>query len=567
MASNTTKVGLHVGMALTNIIARTYPSLRDMVLEAVQNAIDANCRTVWIEWDERRRTLAIRDDGDGVGLLTMNARLQQICSSSKGEDDLGQFGIGVMAPLDKGERFTFTSSPRLPAPGEDGAYHRWTFQVKDIAGKQELEVPCARMGQMSYSEARSSDPGAVAWRTEVRVEHVVEDSVKGRFDPEDIKYQIQQRFSVAMRKKSVKVILTTRQRVGKTDTSDTDSFGPLDFTGQPLQRWTTKTPVARLVVVQLYLRRVIGRKQARVEVGESGRDYRVTLAQFLASAAGMLSRPVADALSSGLLEGEITAEGIRITPNRKGVEMDDALMDLCQALEKWHSEVGSHVLDTERSSRQAARYQQIAIDVLGELDKLLRDPRYADWRDKVRGFHAGTVGRGHTQPSDRSVIGPQVQTSVRVNRGGGSGGRSGASGSDRKPPQVERPDDVPVTVAGPAGGERTVVKRSSFGIQVIFDRMLGSADLWLLNPGNGELLVNIRHPHWAECERSDRELQDLLRHIVQQAMAWLVTPEDWRPQAALTMAEETRAYMFLRSGAAAARERGSGKGKGKKKAA
>ncbi len=560
------KIGFHVGRALTTIIARHYPTLRDTVLELVQNGIDANARTIWITWDERRRILTVQDDGDGVSVATMNQRLQLICASGKGEADLGEFGIGVVSPIDKCEAYTFTSAPRVPPAGADGAYHRWAFRFEDVKDCADLNVPCDRMGQMSFAESQTGIAGMVQWRTEARMERVLTDSIRSKLELDDLKYQIQQRFSVAMRHKNVRVAVTLSKRVGSGDATSTDTFGALDYTGEPLERWTIRNRQAGLVSVKLYLRRVRpGRQGPRIEVGEARRDYRLTLTQFSGSAGSLLSQSVRDALGSGVLEGEITAENIRITPNRRGVEPDDALVGLCEALEEWHGKVGSQIVADTRHSRNQERWQKIGEEVLGGVDDMLRDPAFVDWREAVKSFRVGTVGTGHVEPSSRQVVGTQVQTSVRVNRGGTSGSGKSGSASDRErvPATIERVKDMPLTVAGPRGQARTVVKKSSFGIQVIFDVMPGSADLWSLNPKTGELMVNVRHPNWAACERSDKDLADLLRRIVEHALAWNATPDDWKPQVLLGLGEAMRGYMFLRAAAVATREKAAPRGEAK----
>jgi len=539
-------------MAITRIITRQYPTMRDAIMEMVQNALDAKARNIWIVFDSKRRTLAVRDDGSGVGQVVMNQRLARICQSGKSDSDLGEFGIGIVAPLDKGEKYTFTSSARIPNRelGEDGGYYRWTFELAAIKDEAEFRVPCDRLGQMMFDASGDGRDGRVPWRTEALVEKIFSDSVRNDIDPSDLRYQIQSRFSGSMRKSGTAVHLTIIRKIGGVEESHVEDFGARAFDGEPLPVWKYHDAVVGSVAVRLHLRRVATgrRQQIRLEVGERGRDFRITFSQFMASANSLLSDDVIGVLNSGTFEGEITGENIKVMPNRHELEKDETLRHLCLALEKWYSEVGKETVQTQHESREDARWQELGVNALKFVELLLKNPAFGDWRRAVRSFHEGTVSTGHTAPSRRSVIGDQVLTSVRANASSTGTSRSGQSGEGhtRAEPKNERTEDIPLTVTGPLGQKRTVVKSGSFGLQILFDRMPGGRDLWSLDPNTGQLRINVRHPYWAECEATDTDLFELQLRIIEHALTWCVAPEDWRPQLLMSLEESMRCYMFFR---------------------
>ena len=78
---------------------------------ATSNRLDTSEFTGTIGLPIPSTDIAIRDDGDGVGQEEFDEALQQVCHSQKTHGKLGRFGIGLISPLDKCERSTFTSCP------------------------------------------------------------------------------------------------------------------------------------------------------------------------------------------------------------------------------------------------------------------------------------------------------------------------------------------------------------------------------------------------------------------------------------------------------------------------
>ena len=109
------KLSLHIGRALLQV-ASAYPTLRKVIAEATQNALDANASKIIIDVNLKDRQVTIQDNGDGVSEEAFNEAIQMICESRKllGTDQkkLGRFGIGLIAGLGKCKEFCFISRPK-----------------------------------------------------------------------------------------------------------------------------------------------------------------------------------------------------------------------------------------------------------------------------------------------------------------------------------------------------------------------------------------------------------------------------------------------------------------------
>src|SRR3989344_3717360 len=108
-----TQIKFNQGRALLHL-AGMYPTLLEVILELVQNALDkdVNATRIWIAINYQTRYLSVRDNGAGSSINRFNLALASVAEPGrKGEGSLGQFGIGLISPLGKCNRFTFISCP------------------------------------------------------------------------------------------------------------------------------------------------------------------------------------------------------------------------------------------------------------------------------------------------------------------------------------------------------------------------------------------------------------------------------------------------------------------------
>src|SRR3989344_9241634 len=122
-----TRVQLHVGKILVNVIGQVYPHVKDGILEYYQNSIDASARRVVLSLDKRNRDFKVWDDGHGLSRKKMGEILSQVGHSLKSERDYGRHGIGLFSLLGKCQEFEIVSC----AAGSR-EYWRWTFNTDEI---------------------------------------------------------------------------------------------------------------------------------------------------------------------------------------------------------------------------------------------------------------------------------------------------------------------------------------------------------------------------------------------------------------------------------------------------
>ncbi len=273
-----------------------------------------------------------------------------------------------------------------------------------------------------------------------------------------------------------------------------------------------------------------GGRDGRVLMGTARDDSRIPLHLMLRSTERLLAEEVVTALSSGVFEGEIIAKGVELHPNRQTFVKNDALIELCIAIEEWYQQHGADHFEEAKRGRREERYQALGLRSLEVLEKILRLPNHTHLLEVIKSFGHGTVGSGHTKLPRRQTGKEQENTSLSLDGNPGSPrtktGEEG--GRERQEPTKEKGDHLPLTVAGPKGSRRRVVSRSSFGLQLAHEPLEG-IELWKLDPEEGILTFNTRHPSWVACEeKNDTAVMRLQEQVAMQALTLQAMPEGGR---------------------------------------
>ncbi len=526
-ATRNTAIRFNQGRALLHL-AGMYPTLLEVILELVQNALDKDvqAKRIWIKINYKTRHLSVRDNGSGVSLEKFNAALASVAEPGrKGEGSLGQFGIGLISPLGKCDTFTFISCAAL----YNNEFREWTFDSKKIAEQKEnLTVPLRDRPDLTLNKRVPVGSGKtrVEWRSEMCLIGFTDDTFQSRVDMDSLVGGIQDRYAMTMRSNKTVISVAITHKDGRTETRD--NVTAQDFSGQALPVQTFKNPDSGVTTFRLFVaRKKKGRGPGgKVLLGVSGNDFRFPFHFFARAAENLIDGEAIAALSSGIFEGEIISERAKLHPNRQAFEKDDAFIGLCCSIEEWFSTVGSHHLDELKQSRQEQRLQELGLRSMKVVEHLLRDPAHASLLEVIRSFGKGTIGEGHFQ---KKVVGEQDRPSLSVE------GKPGAHSTDpeaeprvRSDPALEREKHSPMTVAGPKGRTRKVVRGSSFGLQFAHEPMEGSPDLWKLDATEGILTFNIRHPLWRACDVKDTTLMKLQECVAMQALTLQMMPENLR---------------------------------------
>ncbi|MFC1656546.1 ATP-binding protein [Patescibacteria group bacterium] len=532
------------GPALISI-AETYPTLLEVLLEAVQNALDSGATKIWINVNRQIRQITIQDNGRGVTEKRFEDALQSVCETIKPGDKLGRFGRGLVAPLGKCDSFIFTSCAQNKAE-----YLEWTFDTEDIRDQRKrVRIPKEKQPDLRFrrgvagKEVRGKTT-PVKWRTQILIRNFTKDRMISKIgNINNLVSEINDRYQAVLRKNKVALSITIISEDGSIE--DREDIRAYEFSGKALGEAIITNDDGGKTIFRLYVlngARSKGSPKGKVLIGEIGNDFRL---RFTSSRCkGLLDPEIVSALTSGIFEGEILSESAELHSNRRGFVENDALVGFCEAIEEWYQEYGYKYIQEIEDTQETERYQDLGLQSLTNLEKLLKNPdEFPSIIDLIRSFKYGTVGSGHVEPGKDRV--KDQTTTTKATRGIAPKGKRRSPEGPRTEPTRHIKGHVPLTVAGP-GTQRTVVRHHSFGLQLVHSAMEGNSRLWDLDTDQGILYLNIRHPHWVSCEDKDRDVMRLQEYLAIQALNFHAMPANWQTESHRTLLdEEVKSFVFL----------------------
>src|SRR3989344_3462130 len=500
------------GVILIKTINDSYGTIVEMILELVQNGIDANARHVAVFVNKKSRNITVADDGDGVSKEKYERALQSVLQTMKTRDKFGQFGMGMLSPLAKCEWHKLTSCPK------DGqTYLEWTFNTEEIRKQDHypLKIPYRPRDDLRYeTDPRGFPKGVtkVQYRTLVEVHKYTDDKFKSRVPSADGLFdEIVKNYREKMLENSIKLSVTITSEKGDIDKKEGCAE---PYTGKRLPEVKLYNGDCGTSYFHLYLARknekgkYIGQG---VSMGEADNAYRFEFRSFARSVAGLLSSTVVEALNSGVFEGNILTERTKLHSNRRSFEQGDALTGLCQTIETWYEQVGKEYYEAAIESRDEEHYKGLVEDLKRTLEDLMKnDPKYAEMFKRVKdGVRNKTL-----KPDKDGVLKPDIEGTV-----------------DRKLPKPQpvvepEPDDDPGPEPQPGQAPKVVkkpprkrasVKSDKLGLEFRHGELYDDPPkLWLYEPG--VLTFNILHDRWMACEGSTRREKQLQEWIAIQVL-------------------------------------------------
>lgn len=532
------RVKAPTGFMLVKLIHDSYGTVVEMILELVQNGIDANARHVAILINKKTRSITVADDGDGVTKEKYEAALQSVMKTQKSRDKLGQFGMGMLSPLAKCEWHKLTSCPK------DGAmYLEWTFETEAIRSQtEEIYVPHrARTDIRFETDPRGFPKGVtkVPYRTLVEVHKYTADKFIGRMPTAQALFdEIVQNYREKMLENGIKLSITITPEKGEADCKEGTAQ---PYTGHRLPDVKLYDGNAGHTFFHLYLARknekgkYIGQG---VSMGEADNAFRFEFRSFARSVAGgVLSSAVVEALNSGVFEGDILTEGAKLHSNRRSFVPGDALLGFCEAIETWYDQVGKEHYESAIDTRSTETYKALQEDLKKTLEDLLNDPKFDGLFKKV----SEGVRREVKKPDkDGEPLSDVPVTPLRERQGGppGSGHASGpepesAGTSSAKPEAPKSPRR-----------QRATTKSERLGLEIRHGDIDDERKLWSYEPG--VLTFNILHSKWRECESSQRRLKQLQEWVAIQVIMLQMMPEgEWRDHAEAFAEEMVDPFIYL----------------------
>lgn len=506
-------MGFHFASVLT-LVANQYRSLREAVLEALQNGLDAGAKKINVNINQEARNIFVQDDGCGASIEHMRKCLSEVAKSQKERGKLGQFGIGVVASFGKCKRFTFQSRPKNKSNG----MRRWVFDCATLAKSTgNGVVPCLPVAEH-----------AQWWNSELAIESYTKDQLKAALDFDEFCTAIYDRYGAAMlrNKTTIYVKLTTPD--GKYQEA---ALPPMDFTGHPLPVQTYDSPHCGKTTIRLFIVSPDPNSKKRKGQGVRLMDstgYTLPMSEKVFQGTDgrpLLSKKDVDIFKHGLFEGEIIfSDKVKLDPSRKFFEESMTTLHAVAHIEQWLSDHGRELVEQLQDEETAERYRRLGDQSLRVFGQFLKEDRNESLLKLIRGFNWGSQGLQHSANSaelNGTVRGKAIQ-------GGGNHRspdptkkkqkNSKTHDPDREP--KDRPGHVPLTVGDPDGAPRVRSRHDSTGLELRFER--GGNDLWKFDKTNGVIRINVAHPTWVANDRLEGSTQNVRDYYVCQLQEYII---------------------------------------------
>lgn len=482
----------HLGEVLLRL-ANIYPTLHLSIVEAIQNAIDARAEMVFVGIDVRRRVVLILDNGDGVTVARFQAALQSIGKGIKEEGSLGRFGLGLIAPFNKCQRYEFVSKPR----GERANW--WLFEGEAIRQQHAgVTIPYESREVLPPIPAQFWETTSnlyAAWRTYILLSGVTDDRVISATNLDELEGDIRAKLGKPMRVHGTRVHIRLIDGRGRAQQR---TVNPVDFTGEPLPVVTYHDELCGTATIRLFrARRSAGERRGEVLVARNGDAYSVPWREFTTQAMGSRwlreVKDAFDALGSGYFEGLISVERIELAPERTKFLMNDALRALYLVLHRWHEEHGQAQFEDEQEVAREKRYKELGQRSLARI---------------LGGRAFSSIAKG------LSGILPEAPPRPRKTK--------------PEPTPQEEADDARIprkkrVVVGPppTPSERAPRSRKpSFTLSFAYEA-LDSNRLWEYDIEEAVLTLNIRHPLWVKVDETDGKHTSKHDRWVMHLQEWL----------------------------------------------
>lgn len=481
--------GMHQGRVWIRL-AKHYADLLAVILEVVQNAIDSQASKVSIDINLATRQFKVMDNGAGASREKIGTALDSIGDTmKKSSHQYGQFGLGLISPISIAKMFTFTSCSQA----RRNDYVRYTFVKDDIEPQRHVNIPFKNL-DLQY------DPqGSMWWRTCVEVTGISKDRQATKIDCGGLASDIAQRFGEEIRRREIYISIQMKDSEGNAYSQQVEAP---EFTGDKIEPYKVHMTESGNVSFELYVARISrgGIRNGNIVFGSSTNPSRITCKQFVVNTNQFLQPTIGKALMSGVFEGSIIADKVKLHADRTRFEENDALVALCALIEGWYESEGKKYVKEAEEAAADNRFQRIGCQVMPFAEELLQQSQYESVFKRIT---TGSIGEGHSKVPKKSILGKEEVPSMSAT-GKGLGDDGGAK---RKPsttnPKDEHPLHSPGTVFGKLGRKRTEVKGHSTGLRFAHFEMEDFRIPFIYDAETGLLSFNMRHSNWGLCSERD----------------------------------------------------------------
>lgn len=490
-----TPLKFHHGNSLFHL-AGTYPTLQDVILEMIQNALDAWAVSIKINIDYRKRLITIQDDGNGVTEEKFIKALSSIAQSIKKDDEMGRFGLGLISPLGKCSSFSLMSVAK-----EEKIWRRWLFDCGQIQVQYEVpEIPYKIIPNVFFCRdpkkiGKKGNVRHVPWRTEVRINEFTKDRMVSGVNLEDLCNEVVSRYNIVLgRNKATVEILIVRENGDEERHKVKETV----FKGEKIEQFILSGDLCGKVIFDLAVAPVkVGKRRGEVFFGETKDNYRLTMRQFLQSTAGIIPAEISEAFYAGIFAGNIVGESIELHASRKSFVKNDALVDFCIIIEQWYKEIGSAYVDSIKTEQQNIRWANIGAKALSLIGNCVKELGLKDLFEGIS-FRGGGLISTEPNPEGDAQLGTEKMTKKRE--------LSQGTKSDQKKTDAIK------------NKTRVQVRAKNVGLQFDFSEMPGDSAVYRFDASRGVLEFNVRHPQWVACDRLESTLREFQFQVAVQAI-------------------------------------------------
>lgn len=507
------QIGFDLGNVLRLLAAR-YPTIHSVVLELIQNMIDEDATRGTIHIDLKRRELKALDNGTGVNEEEFERVLQSIGRTRKiprrakllsGLERMGQFGIGIIAPIGKCEVYRFLSrSAKRRKPK--------TRIVEFVFDQVSISEESTGISRRLRADIDRSKPW---WNTMVHLRKISRQRSISQINLGRLISDIVDKFGVAMRASKLDLQIKLTDENGMVTEEKVE---PPEFQGEMLDKVVLRGKKCGEVTLELWqLPKPKPKTRVRLLFSIAGDAFQVPWRDFSHTTAGLIDDLVVQVLNTGIFEGRITVTKCKLRPERDGFKVNDALVDFLLLLLEWAEKTGQKWLDRLDAMKRDTRHQDAGKRSLNVVDTLLRT-HPALFEPALELLKRAAITDDHT-PTGRGK--DSKQSSASPKRPAGKGRQSPEGERGRR---GENTAQVHVSAGGPRGKIRTEVK-GQHGFTLLMEPLPGEIQRCVTDTDRGTITINVRHPDFAQCEARETTLTRYIELIVFWELSLLSVPE------------------------------------------
>lgn len=476
------RVGFHYGRTLLHL-ADTYSRPVQVILEMVQNAIDADCKNIYIKVDNSKKYIYCADDGKGESYSNLQRRFERIGERQK-EKKIGHKGIGNLACLAIAETSCLTTRPK------DSGERFCTISLSRSGLENQSEpfdLPCAL-------ESDSFRPG-VNFRlgsdfrisTLLIAKKVKTSANKLLNDTAMISRGIEDKFATQIIQKDIRIIIeTSSQRI---------NVKPSPYPGEK-QETILKTKLGDVKFEMYVLNKPERKPRLHVVHGKSSEEfYSIPFTPFI-----NVSPVVKEVFGSGYLQGNIFLPFCTITPDREDLEFDDELSIFWDCIEKYSQDFGMELLNKLSEEKKELKIFLVLNNALKKASTYLKK------NNELKNFFSGIVSPGHIgyeSGIDTENVRTKKQISYEHN-----------NTTNGKTPLSEKKGIVHTGIVDYSGSKRRVVNRQVGLYAEYRNPVLEEGMDWRCKREGRVIVFNCMHQDWLKAETNSEIHTNYCFHLI-----------------------------------------------------